>query len=158
MNKKDLKATLDKTFGRLPEDQLLALTIYGEARGETYAGQIAVGSVILERVDHRDWDGKTIKEVCLKPYQFSCFLPNDPNFPKLAAIAKDFTGAMQKSGVLSKCLELARGLISGSVPRDKHVSAYHICQYKTKSCKADWAGEMKLIITIGRHEFYGERK
>ena len=56
------------------------LTIYGEARGELNVGRIAVGSVILERIDLQGWMGKTIQQVCLMPYQFSCYLPDDPNF------------------------------------------------------------------------------
>ena len=52
-----------RDFGFLSDDKLLCLTIYAEARGEPREGKIAVGSVILERVDHRNWDGKNIKEV-----------------------------------------------------------------------------------------------
>lgn len=53
-----IKDILCNTFGHLVDSQIMGLTIYGEARGELTAGKIAVGSIILERVDHRDWDGK----------------------------------------------------------------------------------------------------
>jgi hypothetical protein len=76
-------------FGKLDDKQIMGLTIYGEARGEIDEGKIAVGTVILERVDKQGWMGKTIQEVCLKPYQFSCYLPSDPNFPKLKAIRRE---------------------------------------------------------------------
>ena len=63
---------------------ILARTIYGEARGE-YAGTggfaslIAVGNVVMNRVKARCWYGKTIQEVCQKPWQFSCWNEGDPN-------------------------------------------------------------------------------
>jgi spore germination cell wall hydrolase CwlJ-like protein len=67
MKTSDLKELLLDTFGHLSDKQLMALTIYGEARGEAKEGKVAVGSVILERVEHRRWDGETIPEVCLMP-------------------------------------------------------------------------------------------
>lgn len=78
---------------KLSAAQIMALTIYGEARGESTEGKIAVGSVILERVDHRLWDGRTIQEVCLRKWQFSCFLENDRNFGRLLNIAENWDAA-----------------------------------------------------------------
>jgi spore germination cell wall hydrolase CwlJ-like protein len=67
MKTPDLKKLLDQRFGHLSDDRLLALTIYGEARKKSREGKIAIASVVLERVEHRNWDGQTIKEVCLMP-------------------------------------------------------------------------------------------
>lgn len=96
-------------FGHLEPDQIMGMTIYAEARGEARYGRIAVGTVILERVDHRDWDGKTIEEVCLMPYQFSCYLPSDINRPMLKAIANSFSDYYEKSKPFCDCYEIARG-------------------------------------------------
>jgi len=150
----DLKKILYATFGSLTDDRLLALTIYGEARGESREGKIAVGSVILERVDHRDWDGRTIKEVCLMPWQFSCFLPQDPNFKPLAFIADDFDLALQKSDSLRACYDIARGLLGGAIPRDAIIAEHHATQYKTIDCKASWAAKMRKVATVNHHEFF----
>jgi len=158
MKRDEIKKLLADTFGALSDKQIMALTIYGEARGEAYRGKVAVGSVILERVDHRDWDGKTAKEVCLMPYQFSCFLPDDPNFKVLKFIAGNWNEAYEKSGVVQECYQIASGLIEGTTFRTPEIAANHICQYKTKDCHADWAEKMKLVVTIGRHEFYAEGK
>jgi hypothetical protein len=154
MNSMELKRLLRATFGDLADDQLLALIIYGESRGESREGKIAVGTVILERVDHRDWDGKTIKEVCLMPYQFSCLLPFDPNFKQLALIASNFDAALMKSDVLTTCHGIARGLLDGTVERDPLLSGHHCLQYKVVGCKAAWADKMRLISIIGHHEFF----
>jgi len=154
MNSSDLKKRLYETFGNLDDAQLIALTLYGETRGESREGKIAVGSVILERVDHRKWDGETIKEVCLMPYQFSCFLPADPNSPALRQIAGDWDAALQRSTVLTQCYEIARGLIDGTIPRDPVIRATNAVQYKTITCKAAWEKDYKKVATVGHHDFF----
>lgn len=159
MKTSELKELLYSTFGHLDDKQLTALTIYGEARGETKAGKIAVCSVILERVDHRNWDGKTIQEVCLWPYQFSCFLPDDPNFKALKLIAENWDEKYQTSLDLQACYHVASDLIKGIFPRTKEIAENHCCQYvttelrKSKKCPK-WVKEMKLVLTEGNHEFY----
>jgi len=154
MKKSELKSTLWDTFGHLSEAQLMALTIYGEARGEAREGKIAVGSVILERVDHRKWDGDTIHEVCLMPYQFSCYLPGDPNFKALKLIAGDWGTKIARSKVLSECYAITSGLLDGTIPRTPIIAERNCCQYKTKAAKASWADKMERVAVIGHHEFY----
>ena len=55
-----------------------ARTVYGEARGEGADGMKAVAHVLLNRLTDGRW-GKSMGAVCLAPYQFSCWNPNDPN-------------------------------------------------------------------------------
>ena len=50
--------------------QLLARAINGEARGETYEGQVAVGAVILNRVAHSSFPN-TIAGVIYQPGAFT---------------------------------------------------------------------------------------
>lgn len=154
MTKSELKELLWTTFGNLPPIRLMALTIYGEARGESRAGKIGVGSVILERVDHRDWDGNTIHDVCLMPFQFSCFLPNDPNFHALKLIAENWNEKLTRSKDLRDCFNVAAGLINKTIDRVPEIARAHATQYKTTTCKAAWADKMKWICTVGRHSFY----
>lgn len=67
------------------EIEILARTIYGEARGEYLvleggiASLIAVGNVVMNRLKAQSIYGKTIQEVCQKPWQFSCWNTGDPN-------------------------------------------------------------------------------
>ena len=154
MKSAEIKSMLWEIFSNLTEAQIMALTIYGEARGESYDGKVAVGSVILERVDHREWDGDTIHEVCLMPYQFSCYLPGDPNFHALRLIAQDWETKAMRSMAMSECYQVATGLIDGIIPRTPEIAAAHCCQYKTIKARAAWAKKMKVILTINQHEFY----
>ncbi len=59
-------------FGNISREDitLLARTVYSEARGEPYEGQVAVASVVLNRVKHRDFPN-TIREVIFEPLAFS---------------------------------------------------------------------------------------
>ena len=68
---------------QLSEIEILALTLWGEARGEDIEGQVAVGSVIRNRIDKN-----TYHEICLKPNQFSCWNANDPNVAQLNEMAE----------------------------------------------------------------------
>jgi len=139
-----------RDFGDLPADRLLSLTIYAEARGESRQGKIAVGSVILVRVDHRSWDGNTIKEVCLWPVQFSCYLPKDPNRLMLMNIADTWDEEIKKNPVLQECLEIAQGLISGTLERYPLALDY----FNPKVCHPEWAATKTLVAEIGNHQFY----
>lgn len=138
-------------FASLSDAQLLALTIYGEARGESAEGKIAVGSVVLERVRRQTWYGKTVQEVCLKPWQFSCFNEADPNRGKLINIAEKWDEAMAMDASLNDCYGISSGLLDGSIA--PNVKATH---YKTIRCNAEWAERMHRVTTIGNHEYFEE--
>jgi len=65
--------------------EIMAKTIYGEARGESRQGQKAVACVIFNRFRSGKWfAAKTLAGVCLKPLQFSCWNKSDPNSQILA--------------------------------------------------------------------------
>lgn len=49
---------------------LLAAVISAEARGESYEGQLAVGCVVLNRLEHDHW-GDTLEEVLYQKNQFA---------------------------------------------------------------------------------------
>lgn len=138
-----------KQFADLPENEIMALTIYGEARGEPYLGKVAVGSVILNRVDHRDWDGKTIKEVCLKHKQFSCFNEKDDNYPILSNIAQNPTLEASRNRVFKICLDIATDMIAGKIERITEGLDYHAV-----GTTPYWQPTKKRVDKIGRHIFY----
>ena len=60
--------------------QLLASAINGEARGESYEGQVAVGAVILNRVKHTDFPN-TIAGVIYQPGAFTAVSDGQINHP-----------------------------------------------------------------------------
>ena len=127
------------------QELYMAKTMWGEARGEGLAGMQAVGNVIMNRVDAGSWYGASIKDVVLKPYQFSCWNSNDPNRAKIDAL----TVSQLES---SMALPLARQIIAGDLP-DITGGATH---YHAKSITPSWASKMKRTAMIGNHIFYKE--
>ena len=92
-----------------PQDIYMAKTIWGEARGEGARGMQAVANVIMNRVNRGGWYGASIKDVVLKPYQFSCWNATDPNRAKIDALTEADLAA-------SGALNIARQVISGQLP------------------------------------------
>lgn len=74
---------------KLSSAQVVALTVYGESRGEPPEGIIAVINVIKNRFlsTERFSSFKTYQSVCLSPKQFSCWNEGDPNLTELLEIA-----------------------------------------------------------------------
>lgn len=148
-------------FEALTEGQLMGLCIEREAGGEPFEGRIAVGTVILERVDHRKWDGETIREVILKDWQFSWTMAQagEDYYMRSFAMAQNFDNEVNFNDSLMDCWLLARSMIAGATPRDPDLAKAHCCQYLNPhiagKTKAKWlAAGMKVIKTIHRHEFF----
>ena len=125
------ETTLEKRRKR--EVDILARTIYGEARGETVRGKEAVASVIVNRMRRARarggyWWGDSIEQVCLKPWQFSCWNENDPNRKKIEAVEPGHR-------VFDTCLRIARRAVSGSL-KDPTGGATH---YHTLDANPPWA-------------------
>lgn len=127
---------------------ILARTIWGEARGETLAGKEAVANVILNRAKKAQlsghyWWGDTIEEVCLKPYQFSCWNENDVNYRRVIAVdASDPNFAI--------CQRIARRAVNGLL-EDNVFGADH---YHAIGIHPAWAEGRVPVAEIGGHIFY----
>lgn len=122
---------------------ILARTIWGEARGEGSDGMKAVAAVIMNRVQKGGWWGNTIEEVCKKPYQFSCWNPGDPNLHKVQTVTLD-------NPAFKKAYQIAQYAISGQLD-DMTGGATH---YHTTSITASWSSSLTPTGTIGSHIFY----
>ncbi|MGO2711610.1 cell wall hydrolase [Pseudomonas helleri] len=128
---------------------ILARTLWGEARGESLAGQIAVAWTIRNRVNDgkaKSWWGEGYVGVCQKPYQFSCWNKNDPNFAYLSgAKAIPFRE-------LAQARIAADQVIDGKVP-DPTGGATHY--YATTMPKAPaWTAKAKQTLKLGHHVFF----
>ena len=125
------------------ETEIFAKTLYGEARGEGLAGIEAVANVIINRVKKAGWWGKTVKEVCLKPRQFSCWNKEDANAIKL-------NGDLSSEPIFDVCVRVARRALSGLLPdRTKGSTHYH-----NLSVNPHWATGLVPNAQIGNHLFY----
>lgn len=123
----------------------LARTVFGEARGETRLGQIAVAHAVLNRVKAESWYGDTIEAVCRKKWQFSCWNADDPNLPKLKTV--DLGNKYFRS-----CMFAALGVVNGWFPDPTEGSRH----YHAKSVSPDWAQGKKPVRVIGVHKFYND--
>lgn len=122
---------------------ILAMTLWGEARGEGVTGQTAVACVIMNRVAIGGWWGKDVRTVCLKPYQFSCWLEADPNRTKMLAVP-------DTDPIFAQCLSIARMAIAGTLT-DITGGAD---SYERTGIGASWAVGLTPVRVIGHHSFY----
>jgi spore germination cell wall hydrolase CwlJ-like protein len=128
---------------------ILARTLWGEARGEGQMGQIAVAWTIRNRVNDgkaKSWWGEGYAGVCLAPSQFSCWNKNDPNYPFLSGISQIHAGE------LSRCRKAADAVVDGVVS-DPTGGATHYYAASMRKAPA-WADRAKQTALIGNHLFF----
>jgi len=109
---------------------LLARLISAEARGEPYSGQVAVGAVVLNRVEHPSFPS-TIAGVIYQTHAFSCL--DDGQFDK---------------PVSDSAYRAARDALNGWDP-----SGGAIYYFNPATATSRWIWSRPLIITIGSHRF-----
>lgn len=109
---------------------LLAKVISAEARGEPYSGQVAVGAVILNRVNHPSFPN-TIAGVVYQPGAFTCMVDGQINQP-----------------VEESCYQAARDAINGWDP-----SGGAIYYFNPSTATSSWIWSRPLLVTIGKHRF-----
>lgn len=127
----------------------MARTIFGEARGECELGKIAVGWVIMNRVSYAKnhggyWWGNTIREVCHKESQFSCWNPNDPNKKIIESVTPDDPD-------FKSCLDIALRVISHKESDPVDGATHYYAGYISKPI---WAEGGIFVKEIGVHRFY----
>lgn len=125
--------------------ETVARTVYGEARGEPWAGKLAVAWVIRNRAENPGWWGYGYGDVCLKPDQFSCWNANDPNVDQLKAVTT-------ASPFFRECLA-ATASVMGNIDPDPTKGASH---YKVTLLPwpKDWGAEKPALVVIGNHSFF----
>lgn len=129
---------------RADDWEALSRTIYGESRGESYIGQIAVAWVVKNRAAKPSWWGKTIEEVCFKPSQFSCWNHGDPNLDVIHAATPNVETYLRAMGI-------AALVIAGNIP-DPTEGATHY--HSTGIGPPLWSEKMAKTVVIGHHQFY----
>ena len=116
--------------GNSSDYNLLARIISAEARGEPYMGQVAVGAVVLNRVEHPSFPD-TLSGVVYQQGAFSCLYDGQFNEPISESAYKAATDA-----------------INGLDP-----SGGAIYYYNPKKSTNKWIFSRPIITTIGSHRF-----
>lgn len=110
--------------------ELLARIISAEARGESYLGQVAVGAVVLNRIEHPSFPD-TVSGVVYQNGAFSCL----------------YDGQFYES-IADSAYSAARDALNGLDP-----SGGAIYYYNPKTATNKWIRSRPVITTIGRHIF-----
>lgn len=114
------------------ETQLLARAINGEARGEPYEGQVAVGAVILNRTRDPNFP-KTIAGVIYQPGAFTAVSDGQINVPI-------------DSG--SSVVKAAQDALNGWDPTDGCI--YY---WNPATATSSWIWSREVVKQIGKHYF-----
>lgn len=112
--------------------QLLARAINGEARGESYEGQVAVGAVILNRVKSSKFPN-SIAGVIYQPGAFTAVADGQINVPI-------------EEG--STVLKAAQDALNGWDPTNGAI--YY---FNPNTATSSWIWSRPFIKTIGKHRF-----
>jgi len=110
--------------------ELLARIISAEARGESYLGQVAVGAVVLNRIEHPSFPD-TVSGVVYQNGAFSCLYDGQFYEP-----------------IADSAYSAARDALNGLDP-----SGGAIYYYNPKTATNKWIRSRPVITTIGRHVF-----
>lgn len=135
-----------------PSDiDILARTIYGEARGlyaKTNGGLMAlisVANVVVNRVRARTWFGHTLTDVCLKPFQFSCWNQGDPNRHVIENVH-------ESNSLFNLCMNVGRHVAEETWPDiTKGSNHYYACWLPRVPL---WAMHRKPLVQISDHLFF----
>ena len=112
------------------EVDLLARTISAEARGEPYEGQVAVGAVILNRVEHPSFPN-TIAGVVYQSGAFSCIDDGQINQPVAESSKRAAVDALNGWDPSNGC----------------------IYYYNPVTATSRWIRSRPIMLTIGKHVF-----
>lgn len=140
---------MNQILENLSNAEILALTIIGEARGEPIEGQVAVGCVIRNRcLTYK----KSYHDICLEPYQFSCWNETDPNRVILDELAKYLINGQHIS--YRQCLWVASGIENFSINDNTAGATYYLTTRFFTDNRPKWAKDARNQTTLGKQTFF----
>lgn len=142
----------------LSDRHVAALTVYGEASDQRRAGRVAVAWVLRNRLAAGRF-GATLRDVCLRPWQFSCWTAKggSANYQRVIDAARTIARSplLAPSTVLAECVEVVDRVLANMEP-DPTTGATH---YQTVALAesphpASWSIGEKPSARVGDHLFY----
>ena len=145
------QATRTKAQSYVKEATCLIEALYFEARGENFSGQLAVATVILNRVNHprfpnnicsvvhegKYWEGHPVKYKC--SFSYYCDGKSETMIDLDAIASSEEVAYFVMQG----------GRIQG-LETSLHYHATYVNPY--------WNRDFKRLMQIGNHIFYGDKK
>lgn len=136
----------------------LARTIWGEARGQGYSGMQAVASVVMNRYEAAQRSsgkarqyGRTVEEICKKPYQFSVWNKGDPSLKKMLAVNENNADFRRAVSIADKAL---RGeLPDNTGGADHYLNIEFTRKIRRNGTLPDWVDLSRKTASIGAHTF-----
>ena len=123
-------------------DILAALTIYLEARGESFAGKMAVAAVIRNRMHHKYHSDGTVKGTVLRANQFEPWIRHSPEEVRFNPNNRK----MRESLLAWKLVQDGRNVVDGAV----------LFYNPTLVSAPRWAKVYQKVAKIGGHEFFNK--
>lgn len=135
----------------LDDAAVIALTLWGEARGEGPEGRIAIANVLRNRANR---SGASARVECLKPMQFSCWnAGTDANHTLLMDVAAGLSKGTAIGPLLRECFWIARGLLAGEFVDNTRGSTHYLTTALLASHPPSWATGQRVLAQIGNHVF-----
>ena len=137
-------------YTALQAANIIARTLYAEARNDGKTGMTAVASVIYNRANK---DKTLFTSACLKSKQFSCW----NKFTKEEADPKNFKvkipssvkGNAKNEKLWKEAMAIAADMLADAFIPTTDANMY----YAPKKCSPKWAKELTDTVMIGSHKF-----
>ena len=123
------------------EQEVIAMTILGEARGEGEAGMYAVACVLAQRVKNASGD-KSYTQICKADWQFSCWNDKKKSEAKLKKLMSNSVSAKYAKRLAIHIDNLDRSYVA---------FADHYCTLNTNN---KWTRKSSPVKVIGQHKFF----
>nr|WP_245831946.1 cell wall hydrolase [Oceanobacillus senegalensis] len=121
-------------FISFEDKELMAKLVHAEAKGEPYAGKVAVATVVLNRVDHQEFPNTVRGVIYEKAGGHFAFTPVQNGEINNGYTSEDMRAVNEAIAY--------RGQGNGS-----------IYFYNPQTAKSDWIRSREVTVTIGNHRF-----
>ena len=118
----------------------VSLTLWGEARNQSFDGKHAVASVIWTRANGNP---SKLSAVCLDRKQFSCWQKG-----KFNQARPDMRKPLDRK-TWSDCV-----VIAGQMVGESFLPSLKSKHYHEASIQPYWSVNMKMLASVGSHKFY----
>ncbi len=129
---------------QLSEKDIIAATLYYEARSEHEIGIRAVASIIYNRAHEKRWSKLGLSGICIQKKQFSC---------NNNGVKKPNPKNIKDRQMFILCEKIADEMITGTFKPTHNNNHYVTVKFYKSSKKTHWCKKMKNTVIIKNHIF-----